>query len=163
MPDTPTNPPSIPVATHATHHPAPLTLGFLTLLTDGSGVLGGYLLTNSWGRPLEFRLSTAVQPNRVQQILYGPTLTEYLHAELIGKTLIEKTSAPPSMDSRTARLPAMGEFAMTPTTRSITTNTAIHVSHGRGFERSLSASGARWYERSPTSSSTDITRRDAGP
>ncbi len=97
MPDTPTNPPSIPVAAHALPNPTALTLGFLTLLNDPSGVLGGYLLTNSWGRPLEFRLSTAVQPNRVQQILYGPTLTEYLHAELIGKTLIEKTSAPPSL------------------------------------------------------------------
>ncbi|MCU0706315.1 MAG: hypothetical protein MUF18_20330 [Fimbriiglobus sp.] len=96
MPDTPTNPPT-PVASHATQQPSALTLGFLTLLTDNSGVLGGYLLTNSWGRPLEFRLSTAVQPNRVQQILYGPTLTEYLHAELIGKTLIEKTSAPPAL------------------------------------------------------------------
>ena len=97
MPDNPTNPPTIPVASHAQAPAGPLTLGFLTLLTDNSGVLGGYLLTNSWGRPLEFRLSTAVQPNRVQQILYGPTLTEYLHAELIGKTLIEKTSAPPSL------------------------------------------------------------------
>ena len=96
MPDTPTNPP-LPVATNAQPNPHSLTLGFLTLLTDPSGVLGGYLLTNSWGRPLEFRLSTAVQPNRVQQILYGPTLTEYLHAELIGKTLIEKTAAPPSL------------------------------------------------------------------
>lgn len=97
MPDNPTNPPSLPIASHAQAPAGPLTLGFLTLLTDSSGVLGGYLLTNSWGRPLEFRLSTAVQPNRVQQILYGPTLTEYLHAELIGKTLIEKTSAPPSL------------------------------------------------------------------
>ena len=96
MPDTPTIPPP-PVAAHALPNPTALTLGFLTLLSDSSGVLGGYLLTNSWGRPLEFRLSTAVQPNRVQQILYGPTLTEYLHAELIGKTLIEKTSAPPSL------------------------------------------------------------------
>lgn len=96
MPDTPTNPPP-PVASHAPAQPTSLTIGFLTLLTDPSGVLGGYLLTNSWGRPLEFRLSTAVQPNRVQQILYGPTLTEYLHAELIGKTLIEKTAAPPSL------------------------------------------------------------------
>ncbi len=96
MPDTPTIPPP-PVAAHAHPNPTALTLGFLTLLHDASGVLGGYLLTNSWGRPLEFRLSTAVQPNRVQQILYGPTLTEYLHAELIGKTLIEKTSAPPSL------------------------------------------------------------------
>jgi hypothetical protein len=34
-----------------------------------------------------------VQPNRVQHALYGPTLDEYLHADLIGKTLVEKTSA----------------------------------------------------------------------
>lgn len=96
--DSPTNTtaPSIVPAT-ATPPPATLTLGFLTILDDSSGVLGGYLLTNSWGRPLEFRLSTAVQPNRVQQILYGPTLTEYLHADLIGKTLIEKTSTPPGL------------------------------------------------------------------
>lgn len=71
---------------------APACLGFLTILHEATGFLGGYLVTNLWGRPLEFRLSTAVQPNRVQQILYGPTLTEYLHAELIGKTLVEKTS-----------------------------------------------------------------------
>jgi hypothetical protein len=46
---------------------------------------------------LEFRLTTAVQPNKVQQILYGPTLTEYLHADLIGKTLVEKTAAQPTL------------------------------------------------------------------
>ena len=49
----------------------PLTLGFLTVVQDAGGYLGGYLVTNAWGRPLEFRLTTAVQPNRVQQILYG--------------------------------------------------------------------------------------------
>jgi len=67
-------------------------LGFLTIFQESQGYQGGYLVTNSWGRPLEFRLSSAVQPNRVQQILYGTTLLEYLHADLIGKTLIEKTS-----------------------------------------------------------------------
>ena len=76
---------------------APAVIGFLSIVTDATGVFGGYLVTNAWGRPLEFRLSTAVQPNRVQQILYGPTLNEYLHAELIGKTLIEKTSAQPTV------------------------------------------------------------------
>ncbi|HJZ93882.1 MAG TPA: hypothetical protein VKE40_23615 [Gemmataceae bacterium] len=69
-------------------------LGFLTVFAEANGYLGGYLVTNSWGRPIEFRLSTAVQPNRVQQILYGHTLTEYLCAELIGKTLVEKTATP---------------------------------------------------------------------
>lgn len=73
---------------------APLNLGFITVFAEANGYLGGYLVTNSWGRPLEFRLSTAVQPNKVQQILYGGTLTEYLCADLIGKTLIDKTATP---------------------------------------------------------------------
>ena len=71
----------------------PVHLGFLTVFQEGPGYLGGYLITNTWGRPLEFRLSTAVQPNRVQHILYGSTLQEYLCADLIGKTLIDKSSS----------------------------------------------------------------------
>lgn len=74
--------------------PATLHLGFLTVYPEATGYLGGYLVTNSWGRPLEFRLSTAVQPNKVQQVLYAGTLTEYLCADLIGKTLVEKTATP---------------------------------------------------------------------
>jgi hypothetical protein len=70
-----------------------LNLGFLTILHEANGYLGGYLVTNLWGRPLEFRLSSAVQPNRVQQILYGGTLQPYICADLIGKTLVEKTGA----------------------------------------------------------------------
>jgi hypothetical protein len=69
----------------------PLHLGFLTVLHEPSGYLGGYLATNTWGRPLEFRLTSAVQPNRVQQVLYGGTLEPYICADLIGKTLVEKT------------------------------------------------------------------------
>ena len=72
----------------------PIHLGFLTVFQEGTGYLGGYLITNSWGRPIEFRLSTAVQPNRVQHILYGSTLQEYLCADLIGKTLIDKSATP---------------------------------------------------------------------
>lgn len=75
----------------------PLTLGFLAVLQDQTGWLGGYLVTNGWGRPLEFRLTTAVQPNRVQSALYGSTLTEYLHADVIGKTLVEKTGTKPDL------------------------------------------------------------------
>lgn len=75
----------------------PVTVGFLSLVTDAAGVTGGYLLTNGWGRPLEFRLSSAVSPTRVQQILYGTTMTEFLHADLIGKTLIEKTGTLPTL------------------------------------------------------------------
>lgn len=75
--------------------PAAIVLGFLSLCQDASGVSGGYLLTNAWGRPLEFRLSSSVQPTKVQQILYGPTLADYLQCELIGRTLVEKSGTPP--------------------------------------------------------------------
>jgi hypothetical protein len=72
----------------------PFNLGFLTVLHEPNGYVGGYLVTNLWGRPLEFRLSSAVQPNRVQQILYAGTLEPYVCAELIGKTLVDKTATP---------------------------------------------------------------------
>lgn len=75
----------------------PLAIGFLAVLQEPTGWLGGYLVTNAWGRPLEFRLTTAVQPNRVQTALYGTTLSEYLHADVIGKTLIEKTGTKPDL------------------------------------------------------------------
>jgi hypothetical protein len=68
----------------------PTNLGFLTVLHEANGYVGGYLVTNTWGRPLEFRLSSAVQPNRVQQILYAGTLQTYICADLIGKTLVDK-------------------------------------------------------------------------
>jgi hypothetical protein len=73
---------------------ATMNLGFLTVVRESNGYLGGYLVTNQWGRPLEFRVSTAVQPNRVQQILYGPTMEPFLCAEVIGKTLVDKAAVP---------------------------------------------------------------------
>ena len=69
-------------------------LGFLSVQQETNGFVGGYLVTNSWGRPLEFRLSSAVQPNKVQTILYGDTLHRYLCGEVIGKTLLDKTPTP---------------------------------------------------------------------
>jgi hypothetical protein len=69
-------------------------LGFLTIHQDQQGYSGGYLVTNAWGRPLEFRLTSPVTPNKVQQLLYGPTLRPYLCSDLIGKTLVEKAATP---------------------------------------------------------------------
>jgi hypothetical protein len=66
------------------------SLGFLKVLQEAGGFVGGLLVTNPWGRPLEFRLTSAVQPNRVQQILYGGSLSSYVCADLIGKALLDK-------------------------------------------------------------------------
>lgn len=70
----------------------PASIGFLSIVREPNGYVGGYLATNLWGRPLEFRLTSAVQPSRVQQILYGETLEPYVCGELIGKVLVEKSA-----------------------------------------------------------------------
>lgn len=81
---------------HGLEQPAP-HLGFLTIQQDASGYLGGYLVTNAWGRPLEFRLTTSVTPNKVQQLLYGSTLRPYICSDLLGKVLVEKANTAVSL------------------------------------------------------------------
>jgi hypothetical protein len=71
-------------------------LGFLTVVENTDlGLLGGYLLLNVAGRPLEFHCTTPVKPNRTQEILYGPTLKPYLYGEQIGQTLLVKSKLTP--------------------------------------------------------------------
>ena len=71
-------------------------LGFLTVLEhEQQGFVGGYLILNQAGRPLEFHCTAPVKPNRAQQILFGPTLESYLYGEQIGQTLLGKGSTEP--------------------------------------------------------------------
>jgi len=72
------------------------SLGFLTVVEDAElGFLGGYLLLNEAGRPLEFHCTAPVKPNRAQEILYGWTLRPFLYAEQIGQTLLAKPKVAP--------------------------------------------------------------------
>lgn len=69
-------------------------LGFLTVVDyQDQGLIGGLLVLNLAGRPLEFHCTAPVRPNRAQQILYGPTLEPYLCGEQIAQTLLSKTTA----------------------------------------------------------------------
>ena len=72
------------------------SLGFLTVLEhEQYGLVGGYLLLNCAGRPLEFHCTAPVKPNRAQQILFGPTLMPYLYGEQIGQALVTKSPLAP--------------------------------------------------------------------
>jgi hypothetical protein len=71
-------------------------VGFLTVVrNDQHGLLGGYLVLNVNGRPLEFHCTAPVKPNRAQEILFGPALEPYLYGEQIGQTLIAKSEVQP--------------------------------------------------------------------
>jgi len=72
-------------------------MGFLTAVEDAElGWVGGYLVLNAASRPLEFHCTAPVKPNRAQQILYGPTLAEYVCGEQIGGALTKKSNVEPS-------------------------------------------------------------------
>lgn len=71
-------------------------LGFFSVLEhEQLGLVGGYLILNPAGRPLEFHCTAPIKPNRAQQILFGPTLDSYLYGEQIGQTLLAKGSIEP--------------------------------------------------------------------
>ncbi|MBP85990.1 MAG: hypothetical protein CMJ64_04615 [Planctomycetaceae bacterium] len=72
------------------------SIGFLTVRDFPElGLIGGYLVLNTTGRPLEFHCTAPVRPNRTQEILYGPTLVPYLYGEQIAQTLLGKAKAKP--------------------------------------------------------------------
>ena len=68
-----------------------------TMEVEGRGHVGGLLVTNQHGRPLEFQCTTPVKPNRTQEILYGETLRPWLLGELIGGTLLERVAIKPHL------------------------------------------------------------------
>ncbi|MNL13513.1 hypothetical protein D3C87_1344220 [compost metagenome] len=76
---------------------------------------------------------------------------------------VERTRAPPSIERRTARLPAIGEFATYATATSTSRNSPIQANQGRAVIRWSAASGGRWYESIATNSRTDMTSRETGP
>ncbi|MCE9556394.1 MAG: hypothetical protein K8T91_23850 [Planctomycetes bacterium] len=66
--------------------------GFLTVVDSPvQGLLGGYLILNALGRPLEFHCTAPIKPNRAQEILYGATLLPFIYGEQIGQTLLRAT------------------------------------------------------------------------
>lgn len=72
--------------------------GFLTVVELGDSVsIGGYLLLNELGRPLEFHCTEPVKPNRAQQLLYGATLHSFLYGEQIGRALVESSEVRPKL------------------------------------------------------------------
>src|SRR5512135_1948103 len=75
-----------------------LRLGFLTAIeVPDKGFVGGLLVTNHCGRPLEFQCTVPIRANPTQEILYGPTLAPFILGELIGGTLVEKAGVKPQL------------------------------------------------------------------
>lgn len=95
---------------------ASANFGFLTVVELGDSVsIGGYLLLNQLGRPLEFHCTEPVKPNRAQQLLYGATLHSFLYGEQIGRALVQSSETQPKLILTDLRpVLALREFVETP-------------------------------------------------
>lgn len=58
---------------------------------------GGILVTDSSGKPVEFRCTSPIHPNGVQRTLYGDTLMPHIAVELVGKPLLQAVQASPDV------------------------------------------------------------------
>ncbi|MFZ4732933.1 MAG: hypothetical protein ACOYK7_10405 [Pirellulales bacterium] len=78
--------------------PDATAFGFLTAVeTPAHGCLGGYLLVDVCGRPLEFHCTTPVKVSRAQQILYGAALPAHLHGRQLGAALLAEGTVEPAL------------------------------------------------------------------
>lgn len=74
-------------------------IGFIKVTfnsTNGHAV-GGMLIADNTGVPLEFTVTSAVRPTKAQQILYGNRLWSYVAVNLCAKELIEATKNKPKV------------------------------------------------------------------
>lgn len=75
-----------------------LTLGFLSVQTlDDHGQQAGYLLLNELGRPVEFHHTSVLCMDPAERALYGRQWEPYVHAELLGKPLIDRQGTAPRL------------------------------------------------------------------
>lgn len=73
-------------------------LGFLTVVEyPRLGLVGGLLILNPAGRPVEFHCTIPVRANRTQEILYGSSLYPFLYGEQIARTLVSKAKSVPEL------------------------------------------------------------------
>lgn len=72
------------------------SIGFYSVeFTENLGWIGGYLLLNAGGRPLEFHCTLPIRPSRTHEILYGASLRSHLIGDAIPAALMKQAKNQP--------------------------------------------------------------------
>lgn len=72
-------------------------IGYLSVLKIEDKHIGGMLVVNDLGIPVEFKYSEPITPTKLQEIIYGSSLEYYLHTEIIARGLIQKLENRPEL------------------------------------------------------------------
>ena len=72
--------------------------GYLVIRVDDGGTyVGGLMVTDQHGLPLDFRYTDPVTPTRLQRALYGGVLDRYLRTEVVLRTLLGALETRPAV------------------------------------------------------------------
>lgn len=74
-----------------------LRLAYFVAMKEGASYLGGLLLTDTSGIPLDFRYTEPITPTKLQTVLYGKALEPHLKEEVIQKTLLKELKGSPDL------------------------------------------------------------------
>jgi hypothetical protein len=76
-----------------THRP-----GYLVVRADeGGAYVGGLMVTDASGLPVDFRYTDPITPTRLQRALYGGVLDRYLRSEVVLRTLLDALETAPTL------------------------------------------------------------------
>jgi hypothetical protein len=80
-------------AREAEHRP-----GYLVVRSNEGGTyVGGLMVTDSAGLPVDFRYTDPITPTRLQRALYGGVLDRYLRSEVVLRTLLSALEQAPTL------------------------------------------------------------------
>jgi hypothetical protein len=74
-----------------------IKLAYFMAVKEGGSYLGGLLLTDTTGIPLDFRYTEPITPTKLQTVLYGKALESHLKEEVIQKTLLKELKGSPDL------------------------------------------------------------------
>lgn len=74
-----------------------LRLAYFMAVKEGGSYLGGLLVTDSGGIPLDFRYTEPITPTKLQTVLYGKSLEPHLKEEVIQRTLLKELKTAPDV------------------------------------------------------------------
>lgn len=76
-----------------------IKIGFLGIyhFEDAAAIRGAMLVTDAATKPLEFRVTAPVRPQKFQKMLYGELLEEHVSVELMGIPLIDALQQKPDL------------------------------------------------------------------
>ncbi len=77
-------------------HPSQKQVGYFRHLKIGEKHIGGILVTNQIGIPLEFKYTDPLVATKLHKILYGSVLEKYLHESVIRDRLAKEIRSTPA-------------------------------------------------------------------